>query len=112
MNENRRIALIAASILVLLCAAAWWLWPKAKPADPVAATADTPLSSAPAAQAPAMPGAEPVPDHYPVPAPSSDALPLPALGESDAPFAAAVDGLIEPALLAAPALFASLMSGT
>lgn len=98
MNETRRVALIAAGLLLAVALAFYFLlWPQLKlDAAPLPAAA-TALSSAeqPAeATAGAPPAAEPPPPHYPVPA-EPVAVPLPELSASDAPFAAAMAQLPE-----------------
>ena len=103
MNENRRVALIAGSIAaVLLGLALIFLWPKLQPADeplPPPAVASLPAADAPVDPA-LPPGAEPPPDHYPVPAVAAEARPLPALADSDGPFALAMGELADAGQLA------------
>lgn len=101
MNENRRVALIAAGILLVLAVAGYvLLWPQPKPNDPSPTTAEAlappPASDTPT-QAAATPTGEPLPDRYPLPESPADAGTLPALSESDAPFAAALAGLADAA---------------
>jgi hypothetical protein len=79
--SNKAIPVLAA-LLLLGSAAAWYWWPHIAP---------TP-SPPPAVAAPAAPEPEPAIAH-PMPAPAADAAALPALAESDAPFAAAVAAL-------------------
>lgn len=100
MNENRSIALLAGGILLLLAAAgAYFFWPAKAPLDapaPVAGSSTAPEAPATAATTAAT---EPLPDHQPVPAAAAaEAAALPALAESDGPFAIALGGLADSSL--------------
>jgi len=76
--SNKAIPVLAA-IVLLGSAAAWYWWPRIAP---------TPAPP-PAVTAPAAPEPEPAIAN-PIPAPATDAPALPALADSDAPFAAAL----------------------
>ncbi len=97
MNENPRIALITASILLVLAAGFYFLvWPQMR-TDAVVAAAPTPVQE----QVPTLAAGEasatadqPLPEHHPLPVTEPETTPLPALNASDAPFLAALDGLI------------------
>ncbi len=101
MNENRNIALISGGILLALGIAFYFfLWPQRQPAavpPPVVESS----SSVGAPTADATAAAEPLPDHFPVPPPVAEAVPLPELADSDAPFAAALGELADATQIAA-----------
>ncbi len=93
MNENQRAALIAGSLLLVLAGGAYYLLaPKPAEENAVADAASIPAALPATPPVDATP-VEPLPDHYPVPAATTDAAPLPTLGDSDAPFAAALSEL-------------------
>ena len=92
MNENRRIALISGAILLALATGFYFFfWPLTPPAAPVQAAVQAPAPESPAGSE-VVTTAEPLPAHFPVPAPAAEAEPLPPLGESDGPLAAALAG--------------------
>lgn len=107
MNENHRVAAIAAALLLGIGAAGYWLL---RPAADPEQTALPAAATAPAAETePAAPGAEPPPPSYPVPATAPDAAALPALADSDTPFNAALASVIDPAQLSAALVPQQLM---
>lgn len=99
MNENRRVALMASGIFLVLAVAGYFLlWPRPAPDAPVVASESlAPPPGDRAAEAPAAPTGEPLPDRYPLPETPADAAALPTLAESDSPFAAALSGLVDAA---------------
>jgi hypothetical protein len=99
MSENRRIALMAVGILLLLAGAVyWWLRPEPEVPLPPVAMPEMPLAAEPAA--PPAEAVEPPPEHFPVPAPAPEAPPLPGLAESDRVVLEALGQLLSPQTLA------------
>ncbi len=103
MNENQRIAVMAASLLLVLGAVGYfWLWPRFWPATSDSLVPET-VTPAPAPQTPALPAsnaAEPAPEPHPLPAAATEPITLPPLADSDTPFAAALGALMDPVQMA------------
>lgn len=95
MKEHQRIMGMAAGILLVLATAAYfWLRPShMDAADPEPSASE--MSATDPAPSPVS-GAESPPERYPLPTVVQEGA-LPALAESDQPFAAALDALIDPA---------------
>jgi len=99
MNENRRIAAIAIVLLLGIGTAGYLLLRPA--AEPAVAELPPAITTGPDETAPLPAGAEAPPPSYPVPAVAADAVPLPALADSDTPFMAALASVFDPAALSA-----------